>query len=898
MGNTSTKEQRPLSPTARYNLPRSVSSPQVPRSTSPSDSQPAEAPSQVIYSSRHGRGSRSELSSLLGIGANIDRHADGPEGGRRETKQEREARKLGKERIARERERERSMRDESVDGGYLVTQGVYTGIEDYNKAVVRLLMIERRIAPFWRGLNDHSSSWTENQLVAAARALPIPAPDEIPPDEPQRPFSTSGTNPRASKSNVTSLTVPISSRSLSYNSDSSSNLSPIQLNFSLPSPSTAASTLLRGRAKTLATLTTSSKNMPQPELMPREMHLPKDPYVNGQHIEAYLYKDASECPICFLYYPPYLNKTRCCDQAICSECFVQIKRPDPHPPEHADPTAPISPVVKSSSSAEVDLEGSLVSEPAACPFCVQPEFGVTYDPPPFRRGLTYVNQSSGHPLANATSAMSSSSSLASFSATGGQTSPTTMTRRRTTSVSANSPAVITTDRVRPDWASKLSTARAHAARRSAAATALHTAAYLMGNRNGSPDSRGFGALGRRGLLRRGTSGNSPSAGASSTHLSMLTLMSERYGQPAGARGDSGTYDEASPTIVGSQRDSSRRNRVDDLEEMMVMEAIRLSLASEEGRRRREDKDAKKEAKKKSKEDKKAEKAARKAGIYPTSTNQSTATLERQQSADLLPGNGKGKGLPPQQDYAGPSEPGLQPASFSRPALGNSLNDNAQIHLERSRAQINSDGGSSSPYASSNYKPSHLRNLSNVSSSASSVADSTGGTYNVGESHSSFEPSPSASGINIPRAGLHETFRTATPPGGGAGTEPMFNFRSLAAMIGNDEKAEPRSLHSGQAQYKHDNPDHSETRDGVEYSPSSGALGETTQSSTKWTSPSRDTPSGSHTNDGSQLEHDETVQTQVVPPGDNEDEGASSTGSKGQEIQVMNHENTCHETGSV
>lgn len=60
---------------------------------------------------------------------------------RRETKQERDARKLEKERMAREKERERSMREESVDGGYLVTQGVYTGIEDYNKGVVRQLMV-------------------------------------------------------------------------------------------------------------------------------------------------------------------------------------------------------------------------------------------------------------------------------------------------------------------------------------------------------------------------------------------------------------------------------------------------------------------------------------------------------------------------------------------------------------------------------------------------------------------------------------------------------------------------------------------------------------------------------------------------------------------------------------
>lgn len=60
---------------------------------------------------------------------------------RRETKQEREARRLEKERVARLKERERSMKEEHVDGGYLVTQGVYVGTEDYSKPVVRQLMV-------------------------------------------------------------------------------------------------------------------------------------------------------------------------------------------------------------------------------------------------------------------------------------------------------------------------------------------------------------------------------------------------------------------------------------------------------------------------------------------------------------------------------------------------------------------------------------------------------------------------------------------------------------------------------------------------------------------------------------------------------------------------------------
>ena len=60
---------------------------------------------------------------------------------RRETRQEREARRLERERIARISERERSMKEEHVDGGYLVTMGTYTGLEDFNKQIVRQLQV-------------------------------------------------------------------------------------------------------------------------------------------------------------------------------------------------------------------------------------------------------------------------------------------------------------------------------------------------------------------------------------------------------------------------------------------------------------------------------------------------------------------------------------------------------------------------------------------------------------------------------------------------------------------------------------------------------------------------------------------------------------------------------------
>lgn len=54
--------------------------------------------------------------------------------------------------MARLKERERSMKEEHVDGGYLVTQGVYVGTEDFNKDVVRQLMVCCHDANFHKGV--------------------------------------------------------------------------------------------------------------------------------------------------------------------------------------------------------------------------------------------------------------------------------------------------------------------------------------------------------------------------------------------------------------------------------------------------------------------------------------------------------------------------------------------------------------------------------------------------------------------------------------------------------------------------------------------------------------------------------------------------------------------------
>jgi hypothetical protein len=133
MGNSQTKEARghPDSRASGNNSPTQRQDPSL---------APPEPSTRTLLSSRQRGSSRPDFSSFLGIGGNSEQDVSSLEQ-RRESKAEREARKAEKERQARLKERERSMRDEHVDGGYLVTQGVYVGAEDFSKGIVRQLMV-------------------------------------------------------------------------------------------------------------------------------------------------------------------------------------------------------------------------------------------------------------------------------------------------------------------------------------------------------------------------------------------------------------------------------------------------------------------------------------------------------------------------------------------------------------------------------------------------------------------------------------------------------------------------------------------------------------------------------------------------------------------------------------
>uniref|UniRef100_A0A0B7KI16 Protein sip5 n=1 Tax=Bionectria ochroleuca TaxID=29856 RepID=A0A0B7KI16_BIOOC len=704
MGNTNGKESDPEGPYATR------------RSVADSSAQTA-ADRDRERSSRNHRASRTEL-SFLGISSSSgtrdrNRNREDAPFTHRETRQEREARKLERERAARLKERERSMKEEHVDGGFLVTLGTYTGTEDYSKTVVRQLLVERKLAPFWRGLNDWSESWTEHQLIAAARGLPIPAADEVPdPELVARP-------PRTDQ-NIQNLTVPMGPRTLSAASDHSASAAGPNV-----ATTTGKSSAFKApRAKALAAaLGVSSRNTSATELAPREIFLPNDPFVNGQALEVFLYKDATECPICFLTYPPYLNQTRCCDQPICSECFVQIKRADPHLPEHhpdgqaRDPNEGLNPE---------DPPEMLISEPSACPYCQQPEFGVTYEPPPFRRGLVYSTSSTN--IAAAGTPMSSQSSFHSTSPAAGP--PTT--RRRGHSLSVNAPNVITTDRIRPDWKTKLDSVRQHQARRAAAATALHTAAFLVNSENND----------QRSILRPGI------------------FSSRRH--------------------HGARPRSARRTRMDELEDMMFMEAVRLSLAAEEERKRKDEKAYRKEAKKREKEEKKAQKRQASHPYNGTSSGASASSLSLSGFGRRRDNSGASnlrveatiQGAS-QTSKTGESSPALETKSTSvasstdaGPASKGKAVDRGSSSPETATTPDETPATGSLPVPAGGPPRgmSHLRQMSNTSSLGSSGVDTPSGSYTGGHASDSNENSQANRSDDVDH-------------------EPMFNYRSLAEMVG-------------------------------------------------------------------------------------------------------------------
>ncbi|KAG0181871.1 SNF1-interacting protein [Apophysomyces sp. BC1021] len=128
----------------------------------------------------------------------------------------------------------------------------------------------------------------------------------------------------------------------------------------------------------------------------------------GESKDQLLYNRIVECPICFMFYPEFINYSRCCDKPICTECFLQLRR------SHESPMTP-----------------------PVCPFCVQPNFGVIHIPPQW--SIHY------EAFCRRRADLTSTEDVVADQ------------RRRSWHLASNDPDVVLVDQVRPNWEDMLMT---------------------------------------------------------------------------------------------------------------------------------------------------------------------------------------------------------------------------------------------------------------------------------------------------------------------------------------------------------------------------------------------------------------------------------------------------------
>ncbi|KAE8218867.1 hypothetical protein CF319_g7331 [Tilletia indica] len=454
--------------------------------------------------------------------------------------------------------------DPLVDGGALIPQGVYSGAQDYDHSIVQRCIHERKLAPFYKSFEDedpdaHTIAESYPHLTHALQSL-------------QQQAAAASSSSSASHSRSASASSASSPTAAASSALSTSPSSPVRSGATSP------------HDHHHHVYSKTSPPPPPTSLLPHPL---------------------TECPICFLYYPSPLNFTRCCEQPICTECFVQIKRADPN---HTNPPS---------------------SEPATCPYCMEANFGVVYRPPPSLLakggGQGSSSSSGGTSAAVAAAGNIASSVVGAVSARAEMASG-----RRRKSFGHTDPEVITIDMIRPDWEDKLRQAQAAIARRAnrriimrqvgdrlipigvsssragaelpegiiqgpgGAIIITTTAAAVAGSSSSSGQQGGVGSGSGRWNIGTAGAGNVVQGGGGGNGRSA-----------SGAQAGDGNNALQTPprTERGSSRSSRRRNQEmaylqalggQDMEEIMMMEAMRLSLLDHEEQQRRQAEAARRE----------------------------------------------------------------------------------------------------------------------------------------------------------------------------------------------------------------------------------------------------------------------------------------------------------------
>lgn len=166
--------------------------------------------------------------------------------------------------------------EETVDFGYLVPQGaIYASANhDWNQAVVAQLIVHRKLAPFYKPLEDYEDGWDVDQILAAQKKPSSleagPSSSAIPSDDAQ-----SGAGNASSAASM-----------ISHNTSSSLG----GMSSAAPHLQSATSALRHAAGKSVSRSNQAHKEYRQEQVQQQQQRA----------AEAQLYRGAVDCPICFL----------------------------------------------------------------------------------------------------------------------------------------------------------------------------------------------------------------------------------------------------------------------------------------------------------------------------------------------------------------------------------------------------------------------------------------------------------------------------------------------------------------------------------------------------------------------------------------------------------------------
>ena len=163
--------------------------------------------------------------------------------------------------------------EETVDFGYLVPQGgIYPSVpRDWNQAIVGQLIVHRKLAPFYRPLEDYQENWDDERILASRSRSPQ---DGVSASEDAGAGASSNNNATIS-----------ASASVVTGSGADSGTSPP------PPSSTSFSHAPHHQSATSALRHAAGKSASRSSQANKELQ---------RNLEALVYRGAVDCPICFL----------------------------------------------------------------------------------------------------------------------------------------------------------------------------------------------------------------------------------------------------------------------------------------------------------------------------------------------------------------------------------------------------------------------------------------------------------------------------------------------------------------------------------------------------------------------------------------------------------------------